>query len=193
MCIEFKIEACFFSQVILKIRADNFFVLTRSMTVKDLKIVKPNYFVIPAITIVVAWLKKYLFMAGAAWFKGLQMPAYMPPMWFQIFAWKSIFIYTTLTLVLLWNIYPHTQRFWHIISLFIANAFFLLLGHYLFFVRHHLGAALFCVIAVALTLWTIVWMLWDKGYRLLAGLLLPYAILVCVGLYNVNALWLLNS
>lgn len=159
---------------------------------KDLKVVRPNYFVIPGIIIAIAWLKKFFFMAGYSWFKGLHMPAYMPPIWFQMIAWKAIFLYTTLALVLFWNKHPRDQRFWQIIGLFVINAFFMVLGHYLFYVSHMLGATLFCVIGVALSIWTIEWMFFDKGQRLLAALILPYALLVCVALYNVNALWLLN-
>ena len=156
-----------------------------------MKDVRPNYFVIPGITILVAWLKKFFFMSGYSWFKGLHMPAYMPPLWFQMLAWKAIFLYTTLAVVVYWNTHTHNQKFWQVIGLIVANGFLVVIGHYLFYMGHNLGATLFCVLGVAATVWAAIYMLWKKS-QLVACLLLPYGLLVLIALYNVHALWLLN-
>ncbi len=156
-----------------------------------MKDLKPNYFVIPGIAIAIAWIKKFFWLSGFEWFKSLHAPAYMPPMWFHMLAWKAIFLYTTIAAVVYWNTQTHNQKFWQAISLFIANIFFVIIGHYAFYSAHHIGAALVCVIGVAVTVWSLICMLWKKN-RLAASLLLPYGLLVFVAVYNVNALWLLN-
>jgi translocator protein len=166
---------------------------------------KPNYIIIPLITIMVAVLGSVFTGAGMEWYQAeILKPDLTPPNWAFPIAWNLIFILTTIAVLIIWNKgdasnklvqlltdKPSSQTYWWIIGLFIANAVLNIGWTLLFFNLQMVQAALVEMILLEATLVALIAILLRYS-RLAAMLLLPYTIWVGFATYLTYAIWIIN-
>lgn len=156
---------------------------------------KINYLVIPSITVMVAFLGKFLTREPHAWFwykNILIKPSITPPDWVFPIAWNIIFILTTFCALRVWNSFKRTGTFRLIMSLFLLNAVLNIAWSYIFFTRHMLGFAI--IESALLTFVTIVLAVLIGARSIKTALLLvPYIVWGCFATYLTYHVYLLNS
>ncbi|MBD3361761.1 tryptophan-rich sensory protein [Candidatus Woesearchaeota archaeon] len=153
---------------------------------------KPNYIIIPLVTILVSVIGSYLTSSGMNWYKTIELPSFTPPGSFIGAVWTVIFVLTTISALIVWNNYSGTEKFWWIIGLFMANAILNLLWSLLFFNQHLIFLAIFDAAFLDLIVIALMILIWPLS-KLGAGLLLPYAIWAAFATYLNYRIWLLNK
>ena len=155
---------------------------------------KINYIVIPLITVLVATLGSWFTSGGinSGWYSQITKPVWTPSGSFIGIVWTTIFVLSTISVLIVWNKAPHNSRFKLIIFVFIINAFLNVLWSFVFFQLHFLGLA----VLEAIRLWTsvaiLIFIIWSVS-RLASILLLPYAAWVAFATYLAYMIWRLNS
>lgn len=166
---------------------------------------KPNYIIIPLITIAVAVIGSVFTSSGMQWYDSeVIKPVLNPPKWIFPVVWNTIFILTTISALIAWNkryvenrfllIFKKKQIdviFVFVIGLFIANAIFNVLWSLLFFTLHQLSLALFEMIILEITILIIMVLLWKRS-KLASLLLIPYAAWVGFATYLTFQIVILN-
>lgn len=154
--------------------------------------IKPNYIIIPLITIFVSVLGSMITSSGMKWYKTLKLPAFTPPGAAIGAVWTVIFILATISLLIVWNKFQNTEQFWIIIGLFAVNAFLNVFWSYLFFGVHMLNAAVVEAALLDLSVIVLIVLIWPFS-RLAAGLLIPYAAWTAFATYLTYIIWSLNK
>lgn len=166
---------------------------------------KPNYIIIPLITIIVALVGSAFTTIGMPWYDSvLIQPELTPPKWLFPVAWNTIFLLTTISALIVWNKGTAKKKFlfilidkkpsekhWWIVTLFLMNALLNVLWSYLFFTQQMIGAAFIEMLILELTLVLLIWMIWDIS-KAASLLLLPYAGWVAFATYLTYQIWILN-
>lgn len=151
--------------------------------------VKPHFFVIPGLTIVVGWLGSLCVRAGMRWYEHLSLPSYVPAPWMISLAWNSIFILTAYVVIRVWESRWAKRQL--ILWLFIPNAFLNVLWSYLFFYKNCIGYGL--LDAIVLLISVIVLIYYIALYSLfLSYLLIPYLLWMIFAIILNTHIWLLN-
>lgn len=166
---------------------------------------KPNYLLIPLITILVALFGSAFTGPGMDWYDTLIRPNLTPPDWVFPLAWNLIFLLTTISALIIWNKGKEKTRFlwilasgkntriyWLIIGLFIANALLNVLWSFLFFKLHFITAAFIEMFFLELTLILLHILTWRFS-KLASLLLLPYTLWVGFATYLTWQIVLLNT
>lgn len=153
---------------------------------------KPNYFIIPLITILVAFLGSLLTTSGMNWYDTeLIRPEITPPDWAFPLAWNLIFILTTIAALVVYNKSQGKRRL-GIVIFFIANAVLNVLWSLLFFKYHLILPAFIEMIVLNLT--TVVLIAINcKVSKLASWLLLPYFLWVSFATYLTYLIYQLNN
>lgn len=170
-------------------------------------ILKPNYFIIPFITICVALLGSVLTSYGMQWYDGtLVKPLLTPPKWVFPLAWNLIFLCATISALIIWNKAPAKRSFFTIFSgkklshsasqrfliiLFIVNALLNVLWSYLFFSLHAIAAAFVEMLLLELSLILMIPLAWQQS-RVASILLIPYFLWVGFATYLTFVILSLN-
>lgn len=153
---------------------------------------KPNYLIIPLVTIVTAFLGSTITRNGMDWYYYvLGRPTVIPPTWVFPLVWNIIFICTTISALIIWN-HRKNSYFWWIIGLFIANAILNIFWSFLFFNLHLLKASFFEMFFLEATIVALMIMTW-KTSKIASYLLLPYLIWVAIATYFTYQIILLNA
>lgn len=153
---------------------------------------KPNYFIIPFITILVAFLGSLLTTSGMLWYDTeLIQPNITPPKWVFPLAWNTIFILTTIAALIVYNRSQGKRRLL-IVTFFIANAVLNVLWSLLFFKLHLLLAALIEMVILDLTTVVLI-ALSCKISKLASWLMLPYFLWVSFATYLTYLILISNS
>ncbi|MBU1992588.1 MAG: TspO/MBR family protein [Patescibacteria group bacterium] len=149
---------------------------------------KPNYIVIPLITVIVALAGSYLTRGGMEWYDTqLVQPDFTPPNWAFPIAWNTIFALTTISALIVWN-----KKGWNLIAaLFILNAVLNVVWSLLFFNLHMLTPAFIEMIILELTLLALIPLIW-KTSKTASLLLLPYTLWVGFATYLTYMIVTLN-
>ncbi|MEM4263633.1 MAG: TspO/MBR family protein [Candidatus Woesearchaeota archaeon] len=155
-------------------------------------IIKPNYIIIPIITIAVSVIGSMITSKGMQWYKTINLPSFTPPGSFIGAVWTMIFILATISALIVWNKMPQEGNFWWIIALFLINAGLNVFWSYLFFGKHMLNVAFIEAGLLDLTVITLIILIWPVS-RLAAGLLIPYAAWVAFATYLSYIIWSLNK
>ncbi len=153
---------------------------------------KLNYIVIPVIALAVLTLGSQFTSAGMDWYHTITLPTWTPPGALFGAIWTTIFIFATISALIVWNRMPRDRRFSWTRTLFVLNAVLNALWSYVFFARHWMGAAIFEALALEVTVLLLIALIWHRS-RIAAALLLPYAAWVLVASYLTYSVWLLNS
>lgn len=159
---------------------------------KSLKL-KPNYFVIPLITVATAALGSFFTNIGMPWYDAdLIKPALTPPSLAFPIAWTTIFILTTISVLIIWNKSKRDKVFGWLIALFILNAFLNAAWCLLFFTLRDIQGALIEMILLEGTTIGIMAVTWKKS-KLASLLLAPYLVWVGFATYLTYMILSLNS
>ena len=175
------------------------------METKTIKF-KPNYVVVPVITIVVALLGSWFTGVGMEWYDTeIIKPQLTPPRWAFPVAWNTIFICTTIAALIFWNkgkvekkflwIFPKKEiapQYWWIVVLFIANAVLNVAWSLIFFTLQQIPPAFIEMLFLEATIIALIILIWNIS-RIASVLLLPYALWVGLASYLTYAIMTLNS
>jgi translocator protein len=144
--------------------------------------IKPNYIIIPAVTVLVSRLGNWFTDQGQDWYQTLTLPPWTPPGWFIGVMWTIIFILTTASAMLVWNKAPRTERFRWTIAIFLVNAWLNAAWSYLFFYERQIASAAVDSLLLGITVAVLI-VLIRPYHRLAAYLLLPYLVWVGFATY----------
>jgi benzodiazapine receptor len=136
---------------------------------------KLNYIVIPLLAVAVSVLGGFATSSGieSGWYETLQRSPLTPENWVFGPVWTTIYILTTLSVLIMWNHFRHAKHFQFIMFLFCTNAILNVLWSWLFFGFQMTFAAyleMFVLNATTILLFILIWHL----SRLAAILLIPY-------------------
>lgn len=134
---------------------------------------KINYILFSIITIALTTVNRFYVNTGLKWYYTLTLPSYTPPSWFIVSMWTTIYVLTTVTIIIVWNSFERNKVFYVIIGLFIFNACLNVLWSYLFFYHQTIGFALIDAFALVTSLLTLVVTIGQRSL-LTAALLIPY-------------------
>lgn len=136
--------------------------------------IKPNYFIIPVITILVSWVGGYFTNLGMDWYKTLIVPAWTPPGGVIGIVWTIIYILTTISVLIAWNKFKRDKIFQWIIALFVINAVLNAFWSFLWFTSQLMGTAVIEMIIIEATVVALMVLIWPRS-RWASILLWPYA------------------
>jgi tryptophan-rich sensory protein len=121
----------------------------------------------------------------------LTLPSWTPPGSTIGMVWTTIFILSTIAIILLWNKSQRDKRFKLIITLLIANGLLNLFWSFLFFYSGLIGVAFFEAILLDISVILLIIFIWPKN-KLASLLFLPYALWVAFAAYLNYIIWTLN-
>lgn len=154
--------------------------------------IKPNYIIIPLITILVSVIGSFVTSRGMNWYKTIHLPEITPPGQFIGAVWTILFILATISALIVWNTAERTGNFKLIIGLFVINAFLNVLWSYMFFGAHWIGPAIIEAGLLCLSVIILVISIWPSS-KLAASLLIPYAGWTAFATYLTYTIWQLNK
>lgn len=158
---------------------------------------KLNYLLVPLITVLVAFSGSSFTNQGlSSWYNNLHLPAIAPPGWLIGLMWTVIYILTTVSALILWNLtsdkWAQWQgRYWLIWFLFALNAFLNAYWSYLFFAKHLIGWAVVEMLLLEATNIALIFLSW-KFSKTASLLLLPYFFWVGFATYLAFLIYKLN-
>ncbi|MBU3918362.1 tryptophan-rich sensory protein [Patescibacteria group bacterium] len=153
---------------------------------------KPNYIIIPLITLVIAVFGNLITSQGMDWYNLLKLPSFTPAGAIIGIVWTIIFILTAISVLIFYNRAFHNSRFVIVITLFLINGVLNLLWSYLFFNKHLVGAAILEMLFLEATIIALI-ILIRFSSKIASILLYPYAIWVIFATYLAYQVLLLNT
>jgi len=155
---------------------------------------KPNYLIIPLITILVSVTGSSFTSSGigSGWYDSIAKPSWTPPGSVIGAVWTTIFILSTISAILVWNKAKRDTRFRWIIGIFLANAVLNVFWSFLFFGQGLLGLAVWEAALLDATVIALVILIWRTS-RIASLLLVPYAAWVAFATYLTYTVWSMNS
>ena len=151
---------------------------------------KPNYFIIPLITILVSVLGNYFTATGVSgWYKTLTLPSFTPPGYVIGIVWTIIFILSTVAALIIWNRGAFKPLL--VGEFFILNAALNVFWSFLFFNQHQIGVSILEMLALNVTTLILIVLIWPKS-KVAASLLIPYFAWVTFATYLAYSIWQLN-
>ena len=137
--------------------------------------IRANWILIPLITIAIMLFGQWAMKGQWSWYYSLNLPPIIPPSWVFGAVWTAIYILTTACVLLVFNFFEHTMRWYLIMLLFSVNAVLNAFWTTIFFGQHLLGLAALWSGMVSLTVWILIALI--KPLSILTALLLaPYAL-----------------
>ncbi len=152
---------------------------------------KSNYIIIPLITVIVASLGSFFTAQGMEWYKTIATPGWTPSGGVISAVWTTIFILSTISVLIFWNKGKGDKYFRLIISLFITNAFLNVFWSYLFFANSLIGFAVWEAGLLGLSVLILIVLNWRIS-KTASLLLAPYFLWVVFAAYLNCQIFLLN-
>ena len=153
---------------------------------------KYNYIIIPLIGFLVLIIGGWFTQTGMNWYNTiLILPNITPAHWVFPLAWNIIYVFTTISALIVWNRLKRDIVWLRIIGLFLINAFLNVYWTYWFFNRHLIIASMLDIIVLLIFLLLLLGLLWPRC-RIAALLLIPYTGRVAFATYLNYKIWLLN-
>jgi tryptophan-rich sensory protein len=155
---------------------------------------KPNYFIIPAIAVLVSVAGSWLTSQGidSGWYDSLVKPEWTPDGSVIGAVWTIIYILTTACALFVWNRFPVGRRRSLVIGVFLLNALLNVGWTYVFFTKHLLGWAIIEALVLNVSVLVLMSLIHPRS-KLAWTLLLPYATWVFFAAYLNYNIWTLNS
>ncbi len=154
--------------------------------------IKPNYIIIPLITVLVALAGNYFTSQGInGWYNQLEKPEWTPSGAFIGAMWTFLYVLVTATVIIFWNKFKSTDNFKLIIGLFILNAVLNATWSFVFFSANLLGFALIHIMVLNLTILALIFLIWPKSKKLSLALI-PYTGWVTVATTLNYFIWAMN-
>ncbi len=158
----------------------------------QLRVTAASVIVIVLAVAAVALIGSYFTAMNRDWYDRLNYPSWDPPDWAFPVAWNIIFLLCIVSLMLVWNTRPHTDRTYWAIGLFILNGVLNIFWSVLFFGNRMILPAVIEAGALCLSVITIMIAAWPIS-RWASVLLLPYACWTAFATALTHAIWRLNS
>ena len=152
---------------------------------------KINYILIPLIVLAVSVGGSLLTNSGMPWYDTLKLPSIAPPGGVIGAVWTVIFILSTISAIMLWNVAPRGMQFNLIFSLFAINAILNVLWSFFFFNQQMIGASIIEMCVLNLTTLALIIFGWRFSW-IAASLLIPYFAWVSFATYLAYKIWILN-
>lgn len=157
-----------------------------------MKKIKPNYFIIPLITILVALFGNYFTAQSVdGWYQQLTKPEWTPSGGFIGGMWTFLYILVTATVLIFWNKFKKAKNFKLITGLFIINAILNATWSMMFFGFNLLVTSLINILILNLTIIALIVLLWPESKKLSVALI-PYTGWVSVASALNYLIWTLN-
>lgn len=156
-----------------------------------MKKMRPNYLIIPLITLLTASLGSWFTNQGMGWYHTLTLPPWTPAGSIIGAVWTLLFILATLAALLVWNRKLAKKRRRVIAAAFGLNALLNISWSFIFFRLHQLSWATIEAGLLGLSVLLLVFLV--KPYSRIANLLLvPYLLWVSFATYLTYIVWRLN-
>jgi len=166
---------------------------------------KPNYVIIPLVTVLVSVVGSAFTTAGMMWYNTeIIRPELTPPNWIFPIAWTIIYILTTISALIVWNTRTLKKKFLLVFNkksedntfvlimvLFIVNAFLNVFWSLLFFTLRFMYAAFVEMMLLELTVVLLMILIYKRS-KIASLLLLPYAVWVAFATYLTSQIIQLN-
>lgn len=151
---------------------------------------KPNYIVIPVITITTISVGSWVTSLGMNWYKTIKLPAFTPPGSFIGMVWTVLFILATISALIVWN-KAASEKKTAIGVAFILNALLNVGWSVLFFGLHLIGPAIYEAALLGVSVLVLIVLIWPVS-KLASWLLLPYLAWVSFATFLTYTIWSLN-
>lgn len=154
---------------------------------------KPNYFVIPLLVLLISVLGSYFTSQGmmSGFYDSLDLPALAPPGGVIGAVWTILYILTAAAALIVWNTFPRDKVFNRVIWLFAINGVLNLMWSYIFFVREFIRLAIVDAAAMGITVLLLIYLIYPRS-KWTAVLLLPYLVWVIFATYLNYLIWIYN-
>jgi translocator protein len=152
---------------------------------------KVNYFIIPGITFLTAFIGSRVTASGMLWYRTIKLPPWTPPGYVISIAWTVIFVLATISALMWWNSSSRGPGFKWAIAAFILNAILNVTWSYLFFGRHEIGYSIIEMIFLLLSVLALMVLLY-RDLPVASLLLLPYVLWVSFATYLTVIIYGLN-
>lgn len=162
---------------------------------------KANYIIIPLAVAAVAFLGGQLTSKSIAsgWYETINKPTWTPPGSVIGAVWTTIFILSTISILLFFNKASRSEnqrkKFNYVMALFAINGALNVFWSFLFFTKHALGAAVIEAAVLGASVICLIALIWNKSNKYLkasALLLVPYALWVSFATYLTYIIYVLN-
>ncbi len=151
-----------------------------------------KFYLILAITFLVAMASSLITIPGLAWYSTLNLPAWTPAGPVFSWAWTAIYILTALAAIDFVRKSPPTVGFKRVCWLFLVNAILNAGWSFIFFNVHLIGLAVFEAGLLWITVFFLVVLCWPIS-RLSSLLLMPYLLWTGFATYLNYVVWQLNK
>jgi len=153
--------------------------------------IKLNYIVFSVITLLISLVSKFYTSLGMQWYYTLHLPYYTPPSWIIGTIWTTIYVLSTIAIIMVWNNFVHDKQFYGILLLFFINAAFCVLWTYLFFHYHSFSLAFIDALAVCISLLALIIAICQRSLCI-AALLTPYLAWITYAIWLHILVWIMN-
>jgi translocator protein len=153
---------------------------------------KKNYIIIPLITIVVSVLGSLVTNNNIDWYDALSKPSFTPPGFVIGTVWTVLYIFATMTALIVWNSLPRNKIFKWIVAFLIINAVLNLLWTFIFFGQQMVLLSIIEMILLNITVIVLIVLIWPMS-KLAASLLFPYTVWVTLVTYLAYQILVLNQ
>ena len=153
--------------------------------------IKLNYLFIPLFVVITASAASYFADVGRAWYQTINLPQWTPSNSIMVLVWVTIFILSSISILIVWNKYSSQKSFGMIISLFVLNALLNVGWNILFFTQQQIGLAFFQAIILIANVILLIVLIW-RFCPLAACLLFPYSLWVGFATVLTYNVWILN-
>lgn len=152
---------------------------------------KPNYLLIPLVTIIAALSGSWITSAGMLWYHKIHLPGWTPAGSLIGIVWTILFILATISALLVYNLIPKGKKRRQIMYAFLINAILNAGWSALFFGWHLVGWAIIEAAILALSVLALIILTWPRS-KAAAVMLMPYLAWVCFATYLTYSVWSLN-
>lgn len=159
--------------------------------VKLLLKIRINYLLIPLFVIITASAASHFADAGLAWYKTINLPGWIFSNMFMLKVWIIIFVFTSISILIIWNKYSKERSFSLIIWLFVLNAVINVGWSILFYTQQQLGLALLESVLLVLNISLLIGLIW-RFCPLAACMLFPYSVWVLFATVLTLNVWMMN-
>ena len=153
--------------------------------------IRINYLLIPLFVIITASAASHFADAGLAWYKTINISGWIFSHMFMLNIWIIIFVFTSISILIIWNRYSKERNFSLIIGLFVLNAVINVGWSILFFTQQQLGLALFESVLLVFNISLLIGLIW-RFCPLAACMLLPYSVWVIFTTVLTLNVWIMN-
>ena len=153
--------------------------------------IKANYIIIPLLVLAVSVLGSLAVTPNLDWYSTLTLPNIAPGGQVIGIVWTILYTLIAISLLYFWNKGERDSISPAILGIFIVNGFLNTFWSYVFFSWQEIGWAILVSVAMALTTYTLIYLIYPR-HKFSAALLVPYALWVTFATYLNFLIWNFN-